>query len=199
MKAPWINKITILAVTAFALAISSCATFEKGFVEKIAPPQIIAENGKPKLEPGGIIHKKLKELSPELQDIMVNDRYYVYITREWFLELKGWTDRYIARVAPNLGDSGPQLKGYTRTYSMLMNSAANFAIAGKYKVKGAALIGLMVVRNDNDWGKLKGDGQKHDYIVGMTEDGGLVLDLQTGQIIELRNFPNNKSILAMLF
>ena len=33
----------------------------------------------------------------------------------------------------------------------------------------------------------------------LTEDGGLVHDLATGQTIELRSFPNRQNIIAVLF
>lgn len=179
--------------------IGGCATTEKVAFERLPKPQVVAENGKPKMRSGGFIAKDLKELSPQLKDLVVNDRFYVYITREWFEQLRGWTDRYIAQIAPGLGEKGPALPGYTRTYSMLMNSAANFGLARRYNVKASVLIGLMVVKNNKAWGDIPGDGVTHDYLVGLTATGGIVVDLETGQSIQFADFPNKESIVGMLF
>lgn len=183
----------------FLLSVGGCATRERVPLEKIPKPQVIAENGKPKMRSGGIIHQHLKKTSPQLKDIIVNDRAYVYITNQWFEELKGWTDRYIARIAPNVGTDGPNLIGYTRTYSMLMNSAANLQLAKRYNIKASVLIGLMVARNEKPWGKLPGDSNLHDYLIGLTEDGGIVWDMGTGQSCRLADFPNKESMVGMLF
>lgn len=195
----WAHPYVVLLTLISLFWGGGCATTGNVAFEKLPKPQVVAENGKPRMRSGGFIAKDLRELSPQLKDIVVNDRFYVYITLEWFEQLRGWTDRYIGQIAPDLGEKGPALPGYTRTYSMLMNSAANFGLARRYSVKASVLIGLMVAKNNKPWKSIPGDGTIHDYLVGLTESGGIVVDLETGQSIQFVDFPNKDSIVGMLF
>jgi len=127
------------------------------------------------------------------------DSTYLYATKEWFFELLGWCNGFIGERAPNLGDSAPSLPGYVRTYAMFINSVANIAVAGRYNVKASVLVGLAVAKNKEPWDAIPADNGRHDYILALTEAGGLIHDLATGQTTEISSFPNRHNIIAVLF
>lgn len=191
--------ITSLLVVVALILPSGCAQYARRPVERLPKPQLVALKDKPKHESGFWIEHRLREICPTVKVIVVTDKDYLYITREWFLELLDWCNRFIGERAPNLGGSAHSLPGYGQTYAMFINSVANMAVAGRYNVKGSVLVGLAVAWNKEPWDVIPADNEKHDYIVALTEDGGLVHDLATGQTIELRSFPNRQNIIAVLF
>jgi hypothetical protein len=191
--------ITSLLVAAALILPAGCSQYTYRTIEKFPKPKLVTVKDKPKLVHGSLVTRRLREISPTLKADIRLDSTYLYATREWFFELLDWCNGFIGERAPNLGDSAPSLPGYVRTYAMFINSVANIAVAGRYNVKGSVLMGLAVARNEEPWDAIPADNGRHDYIIALTEVGGLVHDLATGQTIELSSFPNRHNIIAVLF
>ena len=191
--------ITSLLVVVALILPTGCKQYTRRPVERLPKPQLMELQGKPKHESGFWIKHRLREVCPNVKVIVVTDKDYLFITREWFLELLDWCNRFIRERTPNLGGSAHSLPGYGQTYAMFINSVANMAVASRYNVKSSVLVGLAVAWNKEPWDAIPADNKKHDYIVALTEDGGLVHDLATGQTIGLRSFPNRQNIIAVLF
>lgn len=169
-------------------------------VRTVPKPQIIAKGSKPKLIPGGFLHMRLRKQLPELENIIIDDQQYLYITREWFFQLKNWTDRFIEQQVPGLLSSKKAKPvDYNLVYTEFMSSVANISVAKHYNVKGSVLIGIVVAKNVEPWGKIPASGEPMSYVGVLTKDGGLVYDLETDQLVDLFKFPNFKHITKLVF
>ena len=168
-------------------------------LKKGAPPEIIAVDGKAKLLYGEFIRRRLKGNYPDIGPIVVGDKRYMFITEKWFKDVIAWTTEFIDEQVPELKQRQELPVSYEETLVMLMSNMANLAVAKRYNVKASVLIGLVVVKNNEPWGKISADGKKRVYVIGLTENGALVYDVPTGQIISGKEFPNRANIVGILF
>ncbi len=88
---------------------------------------------------------------------------------------------------------------YESTFAMLMSNIANIAVAKRYSVKGAVLIGLLVAKSEQPWGAIKADGKVHQYVIGLTENGSMIYHIPSRQIIAGKDFPNKNYISGIIF
>ncbi len=149
--------------------------------------------------PASFLKLRLQKQLPELEEIIINDQHYIYITEEWFLQLKKWCDTFIERQVPDFKTTVQLPVGYKQSYAMFLSSIANITIAKHFDIKSSALIGLLVTRNIEPWGNIPGTGEQMTYIILMDDNYLRVYDLTTGQIASLDKFPNKKHIQGILF
>lgn len=163
-------------------------------------PQIIADNGKPRLIAASFIKRRLRLQYPTLKDIFIGDTEYLFITEKWFMGVVAWTDYFIKLQVPELDTLPEYPKAYVGTFTMLVSNLANLAVARRnYNVKASVLIGLLVAKSDKPWGEIPADGKPRGYIVCLTKDGSIIYDIPTQQSISGDRFPNRESITGIMF
>jgi len=191
---------TFCLVTAFFLSAGENSHAGNSVeLRKVPPPEIIALDGKAKLLYGEFIKRQLQKRFPSLQDVVVSDKRYMFITANWFNELRAATEDFIDKQVPELASQPELPAAYGATYTMLMSSIANIAVAKRYKVKASVLIGVVTAKNNKPWGKIKADGKVRAYLIALTEDGALIYDFSTRQLVKGKEFPNKEYINKMLF
>ncbi len=163
------------------------------------PPEIIAIDGKAKLLYGEFIRRQLQKKHPTLKKIVVGDKRYMFITEKWFMDVLHWTENFIKQQVPELDSLQTLPTAYEETFAMLMSNIANLSVAKRYNVKGSVLIGLLVAQNNEPWGEIKADGTFRRYIIGLTENGSIIYDIPTGQIIAGKEFSNRNYISGIMF
>ncbi len=184
----------------FCLLLCSCGpSYEQLRIAQPPKPQIVAKGTAPKIMPASFLKLRLQKQLPELEEIIINDQHYIYITEEWFLQLKKWCDTFIERQVPDFKTTVQLPVGYKQSYAMFLSSIANITIAKHFDIKSSALIGLLVTRNIEPWGNIPGTGEQMTYIILMDDNYLRVYDLTTGQIASLDKFPNKKHILGIIF
>ena len=180
----------------FGYSESSAADFV--LLKKGPPPEIIAVDGKAKLLYGEFIRRQLQKRHPNLQTIVVGDKRYMFITEKWFREIVDWTEHFIKQQVPALDQMEELPTAYESTFTMLMSNVANVAVAKRYSVKGSVLIGLLVAKSEKAWGTIKADGKFRQYVIGLTENGSIVYDIPTGQVIDGKDFPNREYLSGIM-
>ena len=168
-------------------------------VKRGNPPEIIAVNGKAKTVPAGFIKRRLRLLFPSIENFIIHDREYIYITEKWFKEVVKWTEDFIALEVPNLKLDQQFPLAYDETFATLASNFANIAVARRYNLRASVLIGFVVARNKNPWGVIPVDGTSRLYLLGLTETGGIIYDIHTRQLIGFEQFPNRDFITGVLF
>ena len=168
-------------------------------IKKGPPPEIVAEDGKAKLIPAGFIKRRLRLGMPSAQNVVIHDRQYVYITEKWFYDVIKWTEEFIALQVPDLNLQQKYPLGYDETFVALAGNIANISVAKRYNVQGSVLIGLITAKHDQPWGVIPADGEVRVYLIGLTENGGLVYDIRTRQSISFDQFPNFDSVVGIMF
>ncbi len=196
------RRILFCLVLTFSFVISGCAqkaAAEHLRIRKGPPPEIVAEDGKAKIMPAGYLKRRLRLGIPSIQNMIINDRQYIYITEKWFMDVLEWTEEFIALQIPDLDLSKAYPVVYDETFVSLASNIANLAVAHRYNVKGSVLIGLITAKNDNPWGAIPGDGAERVYVVGLTEHDGIIYDIQTRQTVQFGEFPNFDTISGIMF
>ncbi len=169
-------------------------------VKKGPPPEIVAVDGKVKLIPAGFIKRRLRLGYPTLKDnIIIGDRQYLYITEKWFMDVVEWSEYFIKLQVPEIDTLPDHPTAYEETLTILMSNLANLSVSKRYNVKASVLIGLVVANSDNPWGKIPADGKYRQYVIGLTEDGSVIYDIPTRQIIDGNDFPNKDSMTGIMF
>ena len=200
-KFPLIHLFFLLIIPTILL-LTGCA--EQQQVENIRiksgpPPEIIAEEGKPKTIPAGFIKRRLRLGLPSANSVVIHDRQYIYITEKWFHDVIEWTEEFIALQVPDLNLQQKYPLAYDETFATLAANIANISVAKRYNIQGSVLIGLITVKHEKPWGAIPADGKSRVYLIGLTEKGGLVYDLHTRQSISFDKFPNFDSISGIMF
>lgn len=168
-------------------------------IKRGTPPEIIAVSGKAKTIPGGFIKRRLRLGFPSIENFIINDRQYIHVTEKWFYEVLAWTEEFIALQVPSLDLNQEYPVAYNETFVSLASNVANISVARRYNVKGSVLIGLITAKGIKPWGKIPADGKYRVYLIGLTEDSGIVYDIRTKQSIEFSKFPNIDSIKGVMF
>lgn len=166
---------------------------------KVPAPEILAESGKGKLMPAGFLKRRLRLGYPSLKNIVIGDRQYLYITDKWFDEIIQWTEEFIALQAPSVDIARNMPLDCHAVVSSLATNVANLAVAKRYNIKASVLIGVMAATSGEPWGKIPADGTLREYIVALTEKGGIVYHLPTKQRVSFERFPNREHMLAISF
>ena len=164
------------------------------------PPGIIAANGKAKLIPAGFLKRRLRLGYPTLKDnINIGDRQYLYITEKWFMDVVEWGKYFIKLQVPEIDTLPVPPTAYEETLTRLMTNVANLSVSKRYNIKSSVLIGLVVANSDKPWGEIPADGKSRLYVIGLTEDGSVIYDIPTRQIIDGHDFPNKESMTGIMF
>ncbi len=175
------------------------ASMETIRIKKGPRPEVIAEAGKAKMMPAGFIKRRLRLGIPSITDMVIHDRQYIYITEKWFFDVMEWTENFIALQVPDLDLKHAYPRAYDETFAVLASQIANIAVARRYNVQGSVLIGLLTAKNENPWGEIPADGKDRVYVVGLTENDGILYDIRSKQSIEFSNFPNMHTIRGIMF
>ena len=186
------------------ILLSGCAEQQQQSVEYLQvkrgnPPEIIAVNGKAKTIPAGFIKRRLRLVIPSIENFIINDREYIYITEKWFNEVIQFTEEFIALEVPDLNLHQHYPIAYDETFAALATNFANIAVARRHNLRASVLIGFIHAKNKNPWGKIPADGASRLYLVGLTEKDGIIYDIQTRQSIAFERFPNNEFIKGVIF
>ena len=199
MKRIYISKISLCGLFVLSILLfGSCTSTETIVVTKAPKPQIIARGTKPRLMPAGYLKLQIRKQLPELEELVINDKNYVYISKEWFLQMNDWTRRFIQEQVPNL-DSKNLPTVYRESYIMFLSSITNFQIAKYYNIKSSALIGILVATNIEPWGLIPASGENMSYIIVLSESSMLVYDIVTKQLCKIYDFPNLKHTKKIFF
>jgi len=159
-------------------------------MRRISAPEILAESGKPKLMPAGFLKRRLRLGYPSLKAIVIGDRQYLYIAEKWFNELIDWTEEFVRRQAPKI-DPGRDLPfDYQAVIAAIASNTANIAVAKRYNLQASVLIGVMAADSVEPWGAIPADGKMREYLVALTEKGGIVYDVVSRQRVSFESFPN---------
>lgn len=193
------NALSLIILLLCCFCINSCISYEQVHIIKTPKPEIIAKGKTPKIMPAGYLKMTLRKQLPELEEIIINDQHYVYITEEWFFQLKEWTDAFIAQQVPDLDKSDNLPVDYKQAYTMFLSSIANLTINKHYNIKSSALIGILVARNVLPWEAIPATGEQMSYIIILDEDYIMVYDLITEQMTDIYSFPNMKHIVGITF
>ena len=82
-------------------------------------------------------------------------------------------------------------------YANLLQVATSIAAARKSSTDAAIPVGVMICKRDKPWGVLSGNGEQDAYIVVATEQGFMVFDPPTRQLVSLADYPNNATVLKI--
>lgn len=189
-------------VLSLVLLLGSCAEQKQAQfirIKKGPPPEIIAEDGKEKLIPAGYIKRRFLMGIPSLENLVIHDRQYIYITEKWFYDVIVWTEDFIRLQVPNLDFNKKYPLAYDETFALLASEIADISVAKKYNIRGSVLIGLLVAKNEKPWGKIAADGEYRVYVFGLTEEDFVIYDIRTRQLIQSKNFPNSDFITGIMF
>lgn len=202
IKLPFIHLFYYLMVSTILL-VAGCAQQQQQVeyirIKKGPPPEIVAEDGKAKLIPAGFIKRRLRLGLPLAQNVVIHDRQYMYITEKWFGDVIKWTEEFIALQVPDLNLQQKYPPGYDETFITLAGNIANISVAKRYNVQGSVLIGLIIAKHQHPWGAIPADGKLRAYMLGLTENGGIVYDIRTQQSINFDRFPNFDSVVGVMF
>lgn len=165
---------------------------------KAPPPEIVAEEGTAKKVKASVIKWRLQKQIPDIEKLVIGDRYYLFITDKWFRAVIDWTEKFIKKQVPGKDFVENFPLGYEETFAVLASSVANLSVARRYNIKASVLIGLITAENKKPWGKIPADGQKRVYVIGLTQDGGIIYDLKTKQTTRFEDFANFDYIKSIL-
>lgn len=198
------TKILSTCILVFVLVLfNSCAEQQQPAaylkVKRGVPPEIIAVNGKAKTIPAGFIKRRLRLTNPSIEHFIIHDRQYIYITEKWFNEVIRWTEDFIALEVPDLNLNKQYPIAYDETFSTLASNFANIAVARRHNLRASVLIGFVVAENKNPWGDIPADGAARVYLVGLTENDGMIYDIRSRQTIAFQEFPNKDFIKGVTF
>jgi len=179
----------------FGCVADNTRTVTSGSVEAvqmrpISAPEILAESGKPKLMPAGYLKRRLRTGYPSLKAIVIGDRQYLYITEKWFNELIEWTEDFVRQQAPKIDPMRELPFDYQSVIAAIASNTANFAVAKRYNLQASVLIGVMAADSVESWGTIPADGKMREYLVALTEKGGIVYDVASRQRVSFEGFPN---------
>lgn len=197
-----IKSTTVLLIISFSTLLTGCVqSVATNYVTMEAgpAPEIVAESGKAQTLPAGFIKRRLRLGYPSLKDIVINDRTYLYITKNWFQEVMERTEVFILAQVPEVGGPKGYPVGYEETLALLATNAANMSVARRYKLNASVLIGVMTANSDKAWGSIPADGKSRTYVICLTEHDGVVYDVRTKQMVEFNNFPNLESMRGIFF
>ncbi len=192
------NVCTCLFALVLFFGFSESRAADFVLLKKGPPPEIIAVDGKAKLLYGEFIRRQLQKRYPTLETIVVGDKRYMFITEQWFRGVVDWTEHFINQQVPDLETLEELPTAYGATFTMLMSNIANIAVAKRYNVKASVLIGLVVAKSEQPWGTIKADGEFRQYVIGLTEDGSIIYDIPTGQVILGKDFPNREYLSGIM-
>ena len=147
-KFPLIHLFFLLIIPTILL-LTGCAEqqqIEYIRTKKGPPPEIIAEEGKPKMVPTGFIKRRLRLGLPSAENVVIHDRQYIYITEKWFHDVIKWTEEFIALQVPELDLQQKYPLAYDETFATLAANIANISVAGRYNIHGSVLIGLITAK-----------------------------------------------------
>ncbi len=199
MKSILISKIYLYGLFVLSVVLfSSCTSTETIVVTKAPKPQIIAKDNKPRIMPAGYLKLQIRKQLPELEELVISDKNYVYISKKWFLQMDDWTRTFIHEQVPNL-DSNDLPTVYRESYIMFLSSIANFQIAKHYNIKSSALIGILVAANIEPWGAIPASGKNMSYMIVLSGSSMLVYDIVTRQLCKIYDFPNLKHTKKIFF
>jgi len=110
-----------------------------------------------------------------------------------------WTEEFITLQVPDLDLNKEYPLTYDETFAMLASNIANISVARRYNIHGSVLIGLFTAKSIKPWGVIPADGKYRTYMIGLTEESGIVYDIRTKQSVESDKFPNRDSIKGIIF
>lgn len=145
------------------------------------------------------LSKRLRKQLPGLETLIILDENYIFMPKSWFAELKQWTEKFIQQQVPDLTAAKVHPVDYKKVFTAFMGSIANLTMAKQYNIKGSVLLGILVTRNVEPWGKIQATDEEMRYIVALAEEGGLVHDLETNQTVAFHSFPNLKHVTKLVF
>lgn len=190
--------LAIFVVSLLAGCVSQEPT-EYIHIKKGPPPEIIAEGEKAKMLPAGYMKRRLRLGYPSLENIIINDRQYIFITEKWFNDVIDWTEKFIAQQVPRLAQKKQYPVAYPETFVELASNIANISVARRYNLRASVAMGMVTAKNEQAWGEIPGDGSFRVYLFGMTENYSVIYDVYTGQSIKAGDFPNLDSITGIMF
>ncbi len=85
------------------------------------------------------------------------------------------------------------------TFARLLNVSTSIAALRQKGIRLAMPIGVLVCTRKAAWGDLPADGATDAYVAFVTEDGMLVYDPPTRQLVPLGDFPNKAHIVRIRF
>ena len=112
------------------------------------------------------------------------DAEYVRIKHDYFLEFNKWFMAATKRSYKDLGD-GYDCDNFAHLYKSLMSTAAY-----KNNSKREILVGVIFVAQRKDFGGIPAGKYNHALNLIGTEKGWFVIEPQTGEMCELKDYPN---------
>ena len=188
-----------LLIVVTGLFLNGCVSHKSVQITRAPKPQIIAKDQKPKVMPARFLKLQLEKQLPELEELVIGDQHYIYITKEWFLEMHSWTEEFIKNQAPHLYTANAFPADYRETHIMFLSSMVNLQIARHYNLKSSALIGTLTAKSVAPWGAIPATGKDEIYTILLSDSSMMVFDVFTKQICDIYDFPNLKHTKAIFF
>ena len=126
------------------------------------------------------------------------DADYALLRSDSLTTLTAWLDATC--LALNYDLSRARARNYDGTvFARLLEVAASLAtLQGRHRAL-AIPIGILACQRVKAWGQLPGDGAKDVYVIFVTDNGMIVYDPPTRQMVALGDFPNKGRISQIRF
>jgi len=162
-------------------------------------PGLVADGGAP--AEVGSIHL-LRELHKAglhgFDHFETSDNDYALFRSDSLGILAAWLEAVCAAIEFDL--SHARVRAYDGTvFARLLDMATSLAELQAHQRDLAMPIGVIVCQRAVAWGELPADGTPDAYVIFATNDGMLVYDPPTRQLISLADFPNKAKILQIRF
>ena len=162
-------------------------------------PALVMEDGSPReMNPIRLLRELQSSGFRGYKRLETMDYDYAVLRSDALDELSAWLEAACQAVGFDLINA-PRDNYDGTVFVRLLSVSTSLA---SLRERGNALaipIGVLVCRRAKPWGNVPGDGIDEAYVIFATEDGMLVYDPPTRQLIRLGDFPNRDDIVQIRF
>ena len=182
-----------LAGAVLAGLLGGCASAPVVVVPALPEVRVAMHGSEPWIKGRYELLAELSLVLPSTPLIEFDDEEYFLPQRQWVEEMAVWIRSFLAAQMPP--DALEEFfTHHTSELAMLTEVFAEIDLMGTHFHKGQSAVGVMGASSQRPWGVIPGDGDRRVYLLAGTPEGFVVINVPTGQVTELRDFPNREHV-----
>ncbi len=144
------------------------------------------------------LRQKLREATHPRIHLRLQDRHYTALQVEWVDDAMAWLTQFTEKIGLDLHQvrqDGFHNDNYARLLITMADSKSALNAQHHYNF-GIGFIDMKLV---NAWGQEPATGERHTYLLFLTDDGLIVYDAVHRDKIHLAQHPNREHTVAVYF